>query len=125
LMREDLLHFIWKYKRLQLVDLVTGRNEPVSILDTGTPNDGSCPDFFNAKVIIGGQLWAGNVEIHLKSSDWYAHHHESDTNYNNVILHVVWENDCEVFRSDNTEIPTLELKDYISKNMLDAYQGLF
>lgn len=124
-MREDLLHFIWKYKRLQLVDMVTGRNEPVSILDTGTPNDGSGPDFFNAKVIIGGQLWAGNVEIHLKSSDWYAHHHESDTNYNNVILHVVWENDCEVFRSDNTEIPTLELKDYISKNMLDAYQGLF
>ncbi|SDE86646.1 Protein of unknown function [Pricia antarctica] len=124
-MKEDLLHFIWKYKKLQLDDLLGTRNEPIGIFDTGTHNHLAGPDFFNARVHIDGQLWAGNVEIHLKSSDWYAHHHEKDTNYNNVILHVVWEDDASVFRSDNSEIPTLELKNYIPQGVLDAYQKLF
>lgn len=124
-MKEDLLHFIWKYKKLQLDDLVGTDNEPIRIVDAGRHNHLSGPDFFNAKVNIDGQLWAGNVEIHLKSSDWYAHHHEKDANYNNVILHVVWEDDAPVFRSDNSEIPTLELKNYISQSVLDAYQKLF
>lgn len=124
-MKEDLLHFIWKYKKLQLVDLVGTNNETISIVETGTHNHLAGPDFFSAKVDIDGQLWAGNVEIHLKSSDWYAHNHEQDSNYNNVILHVVWEDDAAVFRSDNSEIPTLELRDYIPKSLLDAYQKLF
>ena len=105
--------------------LVGTNNEPIHIVDPGTHNHLAGPDFFNAKVIIDGQLWAGNVEIHLKSSDWYAHHHETDANYNNVILHVVWDEDANVFRSDNSVIPTLELCNYISQNMLVAYQKLF
>lgn len=124
-MREDLLHFIWKYKKLQLSELETSGKEAVEILDVGTHNNLSGPDFFNSKVKINEQLWAGNVEIHLKSSDWYAHHHERDANYNNVILHVVWEDDCEVFRSDNSKIPTLELKKYISSQLLKTYKELF
>lgn len=80
---------------------------------------------FNAKVNIGGQLWAGNVEIHLKSSDWYVHGHEKDPNYNNVILHVVWEDDAKILRSDNSEIPTIELKKYISTGLLQSYKNLF
>ena len=124
-MKEDLLHFIWKYKKLSLKDLVTSKNEAVIITDVGIHNHLSGPDFFNAKINIGGQLWAGNVEIHLKSSDWYAHGHEKDTNYNNVVLHVVWEDDAEIFRSDNSEIPTLELKKYISTSLLQAYKNLF
>ncbi|HEA21892.1 MAG TPA: DUF2851 family protein [Pricia antarctica] len=124
-MKEDLLHFIWKYKKLQLNELVDSNNLPILIVDTGIHNHSAGPDFFNAQVKIGGQLWAGNVEIHLKSSDWYAHHHEKDVNYNNVILHVVWEDDAAVFRSDNSEIPTLALQNYISKNLLVAYQDLF
>lgn len=124
-MKEDLLHFIWKYKKLPLEGLLTAQNEEVLISDVGTHNFLSGPDFFNAKLQIDNQLWAGNVEIHVKSSDWYAHHHETDDAYNNVILHVVWENDAEVFRSDNTKIPALELKNYISKSLLKAYQNLF
>lgn len=124
-MREDLLHFIWKYKKLQLTDLVTTSKKKVSIESVGTHNHFAGPDFFNAKVSIDGQLWAGNVEIHLKSSDWYAHNHEQDANYNNVILHVVWQDDGDVFRSDNSKIPTLELKNYISKELLAAYAVLF
>ncbi|WP_339715440.1 DUF2851 family protein [uncultured Kriegella sp.] len=124
-MREDLLHFIWKYKKLPLKDLVTSKNEAVVIVDAGRHNHLAGPDFFNAQVRIDEQLWAGNVEIHIKSSDWYAHHHEKDRNYDNVILHVVWEEDVEVFRSDNSEIPTLQLKNYISDRLLGAYQDLF
>lgn len=124
-MREDLLHFIWKYKKLPLDNLVGTNNEPISVVDTGTHNHLAGPDFFNAKVNINEQLWAGNVEIHLKSSDWYAHNHEQDTNYNNVILHVVWDDDGAVFRSDSSEIPTLELQNYISETLLEAYQNLF
>lgn len=124
-MREDLLHFIWKYRKLQLTDLHTSNNESVSIIDSGTHNHLSGPDFFNAKIKIGEQLWAGNVEIHVNSSDWYLHQHEKDGNYDSVILHVVWSDDSSIFRKDGSEMPTLELKDYISKNLLQSYQNLF
>ncbi|RAJ06195.1 DUF2851 family protein [Arenibacter echinorum] len=124
-MREDLLHFIWKYKKLQLENLKSSKHEAVQILDVGLHNLLSGPDFFNAKIQIDEQLWAGTVEMHIKSSDWYAHNHEIDPNYENVILHVVWEDDCDVFRSDNTVIPTLVLRDYISSSLLQEYQKLF
>ncbi|TFG79045.1 MAG: DUF2851 family protein [Flavobacteriales bacterium] len=124
-MTEDLLHFIWKYKRLPLQDLVTSNNEVLQIIDLGTHNLLAGPDFFNAHLKINGQLWAGNVEIHQKSSDWYVHTHERDTNYDNVILHVVWQDDARVFRSDNSEIPTLELQKMISPDLLLAYLNLF
>src|SRR5699024_7932152 len=84
----------------------------------------SGPDFFNAKIKIGNQLWAGNVEIHKKSSDWYAHHHEVDAAYDNVILHVVWKHDVEIYRKDNSEIPTLVLKEITPKNAIKNYDYL-
>lgn len=124
-MREDLLHFIWKYKKLPLIDLSTSDEELISIIDVGTHNHLSGPDFFNARVEIGGQHWAGNVEIHIKSSDWYMHGHEEDPNYQNVILHVVWEDDTSVFRKDGSVIPTVELEKYVSLELLTAYQNLF
>ncbi len=123
-MREDLLHFIWKYKKLPLSNLRTTNNESVVISEVGLHNHLAGPDFFNAKVTINEQLWAGNVEIHRNSSDWYAHQHEQDANYNNVILHVVWQDDVSVFRKDRTEIPTLELKNYVSEALLNSYQRL-
>ncbi|WP_422083957.1 DUF2851 family protein [Ulvibacterium sp.] len=124
-MREDLLHFIWKYRKLPLEGLVTSNGQEIEILEVGTHNHLAGPDFFNAKIAIGGQLWAGNVEIHVKSSDWYAHGHEKDTNYNAVILHVVWEDDAAIFRSDESEIPTLELRHHIPNYLLGNYQNLF
>ncbi|TMM56054.1 DUF2851 family protein [Maribacter algarum] len=124
-MREDLLHFIWKYKKLQLTDLLTTSGQSIVLIDVGLHNHLAGPDFFNAKANIANQLWAGNVEIHIKASDWYLHKHEEDSNYDNVILHVVWEDDATVFRKDNSEIPTLELKNYISRELLMAYKNLF
>ncbi|WP_394975541.1 DUF2851 family protein [uncultured Croceitalea sp.] len=123
-MREDLLHFIWKTNKLPLKQLKTAKGEELLILNFGQHNLNSGPDFFNAKFEINGQVWAGNVEMHLKASDWYAHGHETDSNYDNVILHVVWEDDISVFRKDNTEIPTLELKNIVPNSFLSGYENL-
>ncbi len=123
-MKEDLLHFIWRCDKLQGQPLTTTTSESIVIKNPGTLNKYAGPDFFNASVEVGGQLWAGNVEMHLKSSDWYAHHHETDSNYDNVILHVVWEDDVSVFRKDGSKIPTLALKSVIPLDLLDAYRQL-
>lgn len=124
-MREDLLHFVWMYRKYPINILKTTSGKSVIVESTGVHNHLSGPDFFNAKVELNGQLWAGNVEIHIKSSDWYAHKHQEDKNYDNVILHVVWDDDVSVFRKDGTQIPTLSLKQYISLELLETYQSLF
>ena len=123
-MKEDFLHYIWKFKKFDALNLKTSNNEEITILNVGQYLELAGPDFFNAQIIIGNQKWAGNVEIHIKSSDWYAHHHEVDSGYENVILHVVWENDAAVFRGDNTEIPILELKNYVTHDLVLNYQSL-
>ncbi len=79
------------------------------------------PIFLMHNLSIGTQIWAGNVEIHVKSSDWYVHHHETDTAYDSVILHVVWEHNMEIYRKDNTPIPTLELKNYVLPHTYTNY----
>lgn len=123
-MQEDFLHYIWKYKAFSALALKTTKDEIVAINYLGQHNHNAGPDFFNAQLSVNDQLWAGNVEIHIKSSDWYVHHHEVDKAYDNVILHVVWEHDTEIFRKDNSEIPTLELKHYVDKSLLNKYQKL-
>ncbi len=124
-MQEDFLHYIWRYKKFELSNLKTTDNETISIVSFGSYNQNSGPDFFNAQLKIANQLWAGNVEVHVKSSDWFLHNHEVDSNYDNVILHVVWEHDTNVFRKDNSSIPTLELKNYVFKDALNNYEKLF
>ncbi|MCD0467823.1 DUF2851 family protein [Flavobacterium sp. ENC] len=123
-MKEDFLHYLWKFKKFESLNLKTTQNEPLTIIRTGDYLESSGPDFFNAQIIIGNQKWAGNIEIHLKSSDWYIHGHERDVAYDNVILHVVWEHDTEIFRGNNTEIPALVLKDYISAEIINNYNSL-
>lgn len=123
-MKEDFLHYLWKFKKFNALDLRTCNGEEITIINVGHYLELAGPDFFNAKIIIGDQKWAGNVEIHLKSSDWYVHHHERDSAYENVILHVVWEHDTEIFRGNNTEIPVLELKKYVDTTTITNYQSL-
>lgn len=123
-MKEDFLHYLWKFKKFETLNLTTTQNENVTIIKVGDYLELAGPDFFNAQIIIGNQKWAGNVEIHLKSSDWYLHHHEKDAAYENVILHVVWEHDAVIFRENNTEIPVLILKDYVSADTLANYNAL-
>jgi len=123
-MKEDFLHYLWKFKKFDNLNLKTFQNDELVIFKTGDYLGLSGPDFFNAQIKIGDQKWAGNIEIHLKSSDWYLHCHEKDTAYENVILHVVWEHDTEVFRKNNSEIPVLVLKDYVSKEIIENYNEL-
>jgi hypothetical protein len=123
-MKEDFLHYIWLYKKLDFTNLKTTNGEILTILNFGQYIQQSGPDFFNAQIAIDHQKWAGNIEIHIKSSDWYVHHHEKDDNYNNVILHVVWEHDTPIFRKDNSEIAVLELKKYVPKEELQKYKEL-
>jgi hypothetical protein len=122
--KEDFLHYVWQYKKFAFSNLTTVSGEELTIVNTGQYLKQSGPDFFNAQIIIGNQKWAGNVEIHLKSSDWYLHRHEKDNQYNNVILHVVWEHDTPIFRKDNAEIPTLSLKSYVEQDVLNQYRSL-
>lgn len=123
-MKEDFLHYIWLYKKLDFTNLKTTNGEVLIILNFGQYIKQAGPDFFNAQIVIDHQKWAGNIEIHVKSSDWYVHHHEKDDNYNNVILHVVWEHDTPIFRKDNSEIAVLELKKYVFKEELHKYKEL-
>lgn len=123
-MQENFLHYVWQFKKFRTADLKTTSGEAIALLNNGQHNLNGGPDFFNAQLKIDDQLWAGNVEIHLKSSDWYVHNHEVDSAYDNVILHVVYEHDTAIFRKDNSQIPTLELKDLIHRNVLENYQKL-
>nr|WP_321222289.1 DUF2851 family protein [uncultured Psychroserpens sp.] len=124
-MQEDFLHYIWLHKKLDVLNLKTTQHECLEIINVGQHNHDSGPDFFNGQVRVNNQLWAGNIEIHIKSSDWFVHGHEQDKAYDNVILHVVYEHDTEIFRNDNSTIPTLELKPFISSEILNNYQKLF
>jgi len=119
--REDFLHFLWKNK-LYHSNYFNYNDQPVEILDTGIHNHSSGPDFFNALIRIGETTWAGNVEIHVKASDWFRHGHQHDNAYDNVVLHVVYEQDANVFRPNNEEIPCIRLN--FSSKILDKYNKL-
>jgi hypothetical protein len=123
-MKEDFLHFVWLYKKFQLTSLYTTKGKTITILNAGQYLQKAGPDFFNAQLLIDNQRWAGNVEIHLKSSDWYVHHHQNDVNYDNVVLHVVWDHDVDVFRKNNESIPVLELKSYVLPETVAHYEHL-
>jgi hypothetical protein len=121
-MNEKFLHYLWQYQLLTL-PLSTTTQDAVVVLKPGTHNHDSGPDFFNGLVRIGETTWAGNIEIHLNSSDWYKHDHHKDPVYDSIILHVVYENDTHVYRANNDPIPTLELKDNFNPVILEKYHA--
>lgn len=124
-MKEDFLHYVWKFKLFSIHNLQLVSGEELQVLKSGIHNLNSGPDFLNAHIIINDQTWVGNVEIHLKSSDWYLHQHEIDSNYDAVILHVVWEDDTQVFMKNNIALPTLVVKDFVLLPALKSYKNLF
>ncbi len=120
-MKEEFLHFIWEHRLFDKTDLKTVDGEKLEIISTGQPNSNSGPDFFNARIRIGETTWAGNIEIHQKSSHWYQHRHETDAAYDNVILHVVELHDKPVVIR-NHQIPALEIK--YSPAILENFEQL-
>lgn len=118
-MSERLLHFIWRYQYFNKSHLGTTTGESIQVLYPGIYNNDQGPDFFNAKIRIDCALWAGTVEVHIKSSDWKRHGHQDDRNYKNVVLHVVWEDDKPI-----GNMPVLELKNRVPKVLLHRYEEL-
>lgn len=120
---EDFLHYLWRFRLFQLpLCCVTG--EPVRVIHPGEYNRDGGPDFINARIQIGGTMWAGNVEIHLRSSDWFRHGHQADPAYLNVILHVVDTFDREVIGAGNQPIPCLEVGASYASALTATYQAL-
>lgn len=117
---EYLLHYIWHnrlYDKLQFVAATSKKTKSIEVVDTGTYNTNSGPDFLNAKIKIDGILWIGNVEIHSKASEWYTHNHDKDRAYDNVILHVVENSDTESTHQNGRDI--LNVKMIYDKSLKD------
>ena len=109
-MKEDFLHFIWKHRLFKQDNLLTTAGERLEIIQLGQHNSDAGPDFLNAHINIDGILWVGNVEIHLRASDWARHIHHDDKAYDNVILHIVLMDDVPVRRTNKQLIPALILQ---------------
>ncbi len=133
-MTERLLQFIWQFQYFNKTELVSTHGETVQVIFAGQYNTNQGPDFSDAKIRIDKTTWAGTVELHIKTSGWNRHNHQNDKNYNNVILHVVWEDDGgrpDSYRDvpansmeRSTAIPVLELKDRVAKILLHRYEEL-
>ena len=119
---EKLLHYVWKHRLFPLTPLATTQGQEVEVIDPGLHNSNAGPDFFNAKVRIGGTLWVGNVEVHDKASDWYSHRHDRDAAYDNVVLHVVGDADTDVTTANGGRLPQLVLP--VPQTVSDNYAEL-
>ena len=119
---ERLLHYVWKHRLLPVATLTTTDGQELEVIDPGLHNRDQGPDFFNAKVRLGGTLWAGNVEVHLRSSDWYRHGHDTDPAYNSVVLHVVGEVDGEVTTAEGKTLPQVRID--IPERIRQSYDEL-
>ena len=122
-MNESFLQYVWQHRLLE-GDLCTVDGQPVIIESPGLLNRDAGPDFTNARVWIGGTLWAGNIEVHVLTSDWNRHHHSNNRAYDNVVLHVVYDNDTPVTLQNCHTLPTIELKKYIPDLVLNNYEAL-
>ena len=123
-MEEAYLHLIWQLKRLPFHKMHLNNGESFRIQFTGNYNrTESGPDFHNARIRIGELEWFGSVEMHVRSSDWYRHGHQFDEAFNNVILHVVYEHDRDVF-INGCKVPVLELKEHLDQLHYALYKKL-
>src|SRR4030095_1115443 len=123
-MTERLLQFIWQFQYFNHSGLVTADDQPLQIIHAGTFNHDQGPDFKEARAKIGDAMWIGNVELHIKSSKWHEHHHSEDKNYDNIILHVVWQHDEDIKDVNGENIPTLEIQSLVPKIILQRFENL-
>lgn len=123
-MTEKLLQYLWNYKVFKYFDFKDIEGNSVEIIQFGKWNKDAGPDFLDSKIKINGVVLAGNIELHIRSSDWIFHNHSQDPNYQNIILHVVFQHDIEISELSDQKVPTLELKHYIDENVLFKYERL-
>ncbi|MGL4599547.1 MAG: DUF2851 family protein, partial [Bacteroidia bacterium] len=120
-MTEEYLHYVWKTRQFNQNHLFTSDGVPVEVIRPGEHNTNAGPDFFNARIRLGGMIWAGNVEIHLRTSDWNRHGHQSDQAYDNVILHVVYDDDSVVHSPALFDLPTIMLRSRLDESLYASY----
>ena len=123
-MNESFLHYIWQFQYFDKKDLCTSTGEQIIVLNPGFRNSHSGPDFYDAQLKLDAIEWAGSVEIHIYSSGWREHNHQEDEAYENVVLHVVWEENEKVIRKDGTLMPTLELKSRVAPAFLLQFKRI-
>lgn len=123
-MKEDFLYYIWQHQYLNKQDLRTATGEPLTVLRPGYRNYDAGPDFLQARLKVGEVEWNGSVEMHLRASDWLRHGHQHDRKYDQVVLHVVWAQDTDIFRTDKTLVPALELQQRVAPELLQGYEQL-
>ncbi len=121
---EHFLHYIWQFRLLTQRNICCTDGSDLQIIDQGKPNTNAGPDFSLAKLKIGPTVWLGNIEIHIRSSDWVLHGHHLDKSYDTVILHAVYIDDFAVYRTDGTLIPVLVLKDLLPEKLVHNYLRL-
>jgi hypothetical protein len=121
-MKEEFLHYLWKYNLYDQDSLTDNENNKIVVIHPGEYNRDSGPDFFNSRILIAGTEWAGNVEIHTRSSHFNNHGHNRDHAFDNVILHVVNENDKKVFNSRGEELLTVEIR--YDQGLFEKYSDL-
>lgn len=123
-MKEVFIHHIWNLKIIAFEGLKTFHGSEIEIINFGKINYNSGPDFIDAEIIIGGQLWVGNVEMHVNSSDWDLHQHSTDLSYGNVILHVVWNHDKEITFLRARNVETLIISQFVKKEVIYNYEKI-
>ena len=123
-LKEDFIQYLWRVKKIYLHDLKTTQGETIEIIDVGRHNTNAGPDFLNAKIKIGKILLVGNIEMHLRSSEWIKHKHQNDLAYQNVILHVVLVEDEIIYHGNKSRIPCLELRSRIPPRLSKTYLKL-
>ena len=123
-MKERLLQYIWQFQYFNRNELTTTSGDALEIIYQGNFNRNQGADFSEGKIKIGNTTWAGNIELHINASDWDLHKHSSDKNYNNIILHVVWQYDRQIKDIGGNILPTLELQNRVSKFLLNKYEEL-
>ncbi|GHE30566.1 DUF2851 family protein [Sphingobacterium griseoflavum] len=121
---EELLHFIWQFRLFNQLELYSTDGEEINIQFVGELNRDAGPDFLYARVSVGTEHWTGHIELHVDGADWLRHQHHKDAAYNNVILHVVYENGITVFRKDGTQIPCLVLGRLVDRKLLVRYRDV-
>jgi hypothetical protein len=119
---EKFLHHVWKFGWFASSNLVTVAGQPIEIMHPGVHNHNAGPDFMNARIRMDGTLWWGNVEIHVRASDWNRHNHQSDDNYKNVILHVVLYNDVSIHLNNPGDLQVLDLSECLDWNIWESHQ---
>lgn len=121
---EAFLHYVWKTKNYKQKDLKCTAGKPIKLIQAGIHNHNAGPDFLDGKIEYEGVVWVGHIELHVKSSDWYRHHHQVDPAYDQVVLHVVWQDDRPVTDIHLNPIITLELKDRIDLDLISKTDHL-